>query len=57
MTPKIVWTAVLAALFSGILILLGVEVWIDADNSEAPLIEAFGFAAVALAILSLRDSR
>lgn len=57
MSPKIVWTAVLAALFAGILILLGFEVWLDPDDSEAPLIQAFGYAAVALAILSLRDRR
>jgi len=48
---------VLAALFAGILILLGVEVWIDGDDSEAPLITAFGYSAITLAILSLRDSR
>ena len=47
----------LAALFAGLLILLGFEVWLDPDDSEAPLIQAFGYAAVALAILSLRDSR
>jgi formate/nitrite transporter FocA (FNT family) len=55
--PKIVWTAVLAALFVGIILLVGVEVWVDEDNSEAPIIEAFGFAGIILAILSLRDRR